>query len=280
MWPVIAELETRQMNQNLTDEECVVSLAFDSIKIRGSCVYSSVSGEFLGLVDEEQIHVVRMDYESWVKAPSDGKVPLAKDFFVWYATSLGLNDGTHFQLPVARWTTAAARSTNVSAMCISVGSALSSAGYSVAFVTCDGAAENRSFFKQVGILLRNLGLVQADWDLLREVGLDTPEMLDHPIAFRLWGEKDELPCFVVQDMPHVLAQSPTPASSTPNHALISLYLLSSKCAPTVRRTPICLHRSTLSACLASPHAHAWVIPASLFGFLPHSCTDATCKHFW
>jgi hypothetical protein len=179
------------------------------MKIRGNCVYSSVSGEFIGLADHECEHMIRMEYESWVKAESDPKVPLAKDFFVWYATSLGLNNGTHFQLPVARWSTAAARSMDIKAMCKTVGAALTSAGYTVAFVTCDGASENRSFFKQVGIPLREL-VEQEDLDQLEALGLNTSEMLDHPLAFRQFGDMDGLPCYVVQDMPHVNPEPSTP----------------------------------------------------------------------
>ena len=69
----------------------------------------------------------------------------------------------------------------------------------------------RSFFKQVGIPLRDL-VTAEDMALLEELGLNTPEMLDHPTAFRLCGDNGKvlegLPAFIVQDMPHVSPSLP------------------------------------------------------------------------
>jgi len=128
----------------------LVSVAFDSLKIRGACIYSSSSMELVGLAKRETERVVTMEWESWLK-PRDRTAPeFAKDYFVFYACSIGLtNKEDHFVLPVARYATSCAQAGDISGMVTAVVGDLADYGFHTSFITSDGAAENRSFFKQV-----------------------------------------------------------------------------------------------------------------------------------
>ena len=139
---VIAELSNLVLENEWDAEQRIVSLAFDSMKVRGSCVYSSVTGEFIGLVEREEEHIIRIEFEAWVEAPSNPQLPLARDYFVWYVTSLGLNENNHFILPIARWASTSAHAWDIASMCTAVMTKLSAALFKAAFVSCDGASEN------------------------------------------------------------------------------------------------------------------------------------------